>query len=302
MASSQSRYVSNLIVYLGASDQREESDLVGADAVLVAVRGLESRGHVVVTDNFFTSVRLQLELLKRGFFATGTVKKGSKAFLASLAGFPNRHRPQRGTLVVKMHRSRRIMAICWIDSKPVWLLSTATDPIDPACVAPRWVRRDRVDFPTSPILLQYQSNMRGIDVVDQCRMYYTAALQSHKWWHWCLTLILDSSLQNGFILYREDVMEVGLPVYSRQLWHYNLAQVLVAPFVRVNIPRGPRRNNLARQGFHHSERNPDARRKCIVCRHRTRQFCGACGGRFMCAGACYIRVHTQSEFAALAMN
>jgi hypothetical protein len=302
LASSQSWYVSNLIVYLGAGDQREESDLVGANAILVAIRGLEGRGHVVITDNFFTSVKLQLELLKRGFFSTGTVKRISKGFPPSLAGFPTQHRPQRGTLVVKMHRSWRIVAICWIDSKPIWLLSTATDPIDPTSVASRWVRRDRVDFPTSPILLEYQHNMHGVDVVDQYRMYYTAALQSHKWWHRCLTLILDSSLQNGFILYHADVVEVGLPMYSRQLWPYNVARALVAPFVRVNVPRGLRRNNLARQGFHHSERCPDARRKCIVCRHRTRQFCGACGGRFMCDKFCFVRVHTQPAFAALAVN
>jgi hypothetical protein len=119
LASSKSRYVSNLIVYLGAGDQREESELVGADAVLVAVRGLEGRGHVVITDNFFTSVKLQVELLRRGFFATGTVKKVSKGFPPSLAGFPNQHRPPRGTLVVKMHCSRCIVAIAWIDSKPV---------------------------------------------------------------------------------------------------------------------------------------------------------------------------------------
>jgi hypothetical protein len=127
-------------------------------------------------------------------------------------------------------------------------------------------------------------------------------LQSHKWWHQCLTLVLDSSLQNGYILYREDVSQVGLPLYTRQLWHYNLARGLVAPFTRVNIPCGPRHNNLGRQGFHHSQRNADARWKCIVCQHRTRQFCGACGGRFMCAGTCYIRVHTQPGYAALAIN
>jgi hypothetical protein len=232
--------------YLGAGDQQEESELVGADAVLVAVRGLEGRGHVVITDNFFTSVKLHMELLERRFFATGTVKKVSKGFPPSLARFPNQHRPPRGTLVVKMHRSHRIVAIVWIDSRPVWLLSTATNPIDPMCVAPRWVRRDRVDFPTSPILLEYQAHMRGIDVVDECRMYYTAALQSHKWWHRCLILVLDSSLQNGYILYWEDVSQVGLPLYTRQLWHYNLARGLVAPFTRVNIPRRPRRNNLGR--------------------------------------------------------
>jgi hypothetical protein len=181
LASSQSRYVSNLIVYLGAGDVREEDELVGADAVLMVVRGLEGRGHVIVIDNFLTSVKLFMTLYERGFYATGTVKKGSKGFPSSLAGFPKQYCPPRGTLIVKMHRSRKICAVVWIDSKPVWLLSTALDPNDPTCVAPRWVKRDRVEFPTSPILLQYQSNMRGIDVVDQYRQYYTAIFQSHKW-------------------------------------------------------------------------------------------------------------------------
>ena len=70
LVSSRSRYISNLIVYLGAGDSREEAKLVGSDAILVAVRGLENRGHVVITDNFFTDLSLFTILLKRGFYAT----------------------------------------------------------------------------------------------------------------------------------------------------------------------------------------------------------------------------------------
>jgi hypothetical protein len=301
LASSQSRYVSNVIVYLGASDVREEDELVGADAVLVAIRGMEGRGHVVIMDNFFTSVKLFMTLLERGFYATGTVKRISKGFPPSLAGFPAAHQPARGTLVVKMHRSRKIVAIVWIDSRPVWLLSTALDPVDPASVAPRWVRRERLDFPTSPILLQYQQNMRGIDVVDQCRGYYTAALQSHKWCHRILTFILDSSLFNSYILYTADGESLGLPRHTRQLWHFNLARSLVAPFVSPNIPRG-RFRTLARRGFHHRERHGTLRRRCIVCKSRTRQFCSGCGGRFMCPAPCYLKVHTQPEYAILGLG
>lgn len=75
LASSRSRYVSNLIVYLGAAEVRELDELVGANAVLTAVRGLEGLGHVIVTDNYFTSVKLSMELLAQGFYTTGTVKK-----------------------------------------------------------------------------------------------------------------------------------------------------------------------------------------------------------------------------------
>jgi hypothetical protein len=84
--SSQSRYISNVIVYLGVGEDRVENKLLGANAVLVAVRGLENRGHVIITDNFFTNIRLHTELLRRGFYGTGTVKKVSKGFPESLAG------------------------------------------------------------------------------------------------------------------------------------------------------------------------------------------------------------------------
>jgi hypothetical protein len=65
--SSKSRYISNLIVYLGAGDARDEAELVGIDDVLVALRGLEHQGHVVITDNFFSGVSLFTTLLSRGF-------------------------------------------------------------------------------------------------------------------------------------------------------------------------------------------------------------------------------------------
>jgi hypothetical protein len=164
----------------------------------------------------------------------------------------------------------------------------------------RWVRRESLDFPTSPILLKYQANMRGVDVVDQYRHYYTIALQLHKWWHRVLTLVLDSLLLNSFITYRADAEDVGMPVYSRQLWHYTLAKRLVAPFVRPDVARGPARN-LEHRGFHSSECHVRARRRCLVCGVRTRQFCPSCGGRFMCLGSCYTHVHTQPQYALLAV-
>lgn len=240
-----------------------------------------------------------MSLLERGFFATGTVKKGSRGFPTSLAGFPKTQLPPRGTVVVKMHRSRKIAAVCWVDSKPVFLLSTATNPCDPNCVAARWVpgRRDRVDFPTSPILLEYQDFMRGIDVVDQQRGEYTVQLPTHKWWHRLLLWTLDSSTLNSYLLYRADYENAGFPVWTRVLWHYTLAMHLVGPYFPGGHVRG-RHRRLAPPGFHRIEGHPSARRACVVCRKVTRRFCGGCAGQFMCDGACYVRVHTQPGYLA----
>lgn len=124
------RYVSDVIVYLGADDTQLEGDSVGEDAVLTAISDLEGRGHVIITDNFFTSPRLFMELLKHGFWATGgSCRKSRKGFPPSLASFPKTQLPERGHLVLKMHHSCRITAICWMDAKPVFFLSTACNPI-----------------------------------------------------------------------------------------------------------------------------------------------------------------------------
>ena len=74
------RYVLNIIVYLGADDTRSEGDCVGEDAVFTTVAGLEGRGHMIVTDNFFTSPRLFMELQRCGFWATGMCRKRRRDF------------------------------------------------------------------------------------------------------------------------------------------------------------------------------------------------------------------------------
>ena len=74
--SSQSHYVSNIIVYLDAINVQEEDELVEVDFVLMAVQGMEGCGHVIIMDNLFTSVKLFMTILEMDFFVIGAVKKG----------------------------------------------------------------------------------------------------------------------------------------------------------------------------------------------------------------------------------
>lgn len=92
LACSKSRYLWNAEVYLGsqkdkqvglaptmtfAEGEKPEKKAVdlggeGCKVVLNLVKDLKHRGHVVVTDNYFTSPALHDKLLKEGFWATGT--------------------------------------------------------------------------------------------------------------------------------------------------------------------------------------------------------------------------------------
>jgi hypothetical protein len=110
--------------------------------------------------------------------------------------------------------------------------------------------------------------MRGVDVVDQMREYYTIQLQSHKWWHKVFLFILDSTLDNSFVLYSEDQREMGLPVLAIAFRRMNLAKALVLPFVRADIVRGGVRN-FSRRSLHRVEGHLHNRVYCIMCGTRT---------------------------------
>lgn len=104
-ADAQSRYIYNLDVYTGKKGDSAEKDL-DTRVVLQMVQGLENRGHVIVTDRFFTSPRLFDELLGRGFWATGTVLHYRVGMPSALHPFAKTVHLPRGRLLVKMHRSR----------------------------------------------------------------------------------------------------------------------------------------------------------------------------------------------------
>lgn len=125
------RYIWNIIVYLGVGNKKWESDSVSEDAVLTTIWGLEGRDHVIVTDNYFTSLALFMELMAHGFWAIGMVWKTQHGFPASLAGFQTASKPNRGGLVVRMHQDRAMCTIMWMDAKPVFLLSTTCNLLDP---------------------------------------------------------------------------------------------------------------------------------------------------------------------------
>jgi hypothetical protein len=72
-ASSKSRYVSIVQVYMGKGTQMCKEGM-GYEVITSLIRSLEHRWHTVVCDNLFTLPRLFHDLLADGFWATGTMK------------------------------------------------------------------------------------------------------------------------------------------------------------------------------------------------------------------------------------
>lgn len=229
---SQSRFIWNFIPYLGKPTGELEAGLAER-VVHQLTAGLQHRGHSVCVDNYFTAPSLFNGLLRRGIFATGTAKPGRIGFPSQLASFKKGDHP-RSTIFWATHSSGTMAASIWYDSKPVAFLSTSADPTGPA-VAKRWLKGVREDVPTTPAQVEYQVNMRGVDLVDQMRTHYTTQFHSHKWWHKYLMFVVDSVLHNAWICYRHDRRARGERRVRRSNFMYDVAFGLIMP--KLSMPR-----------------------------------------------------------------
>ena len=295
LANSISKYVQKIQIYCGASDTQEKSGTVGTRTVLSLLEGYEGKGHIVTCDNFFTSPSLFWELMKNNILATGTVRTNRKGWpdaltMAAAGG-------ERGQLWYRMHASNRMCAVTWYDNKPVSLLSTACSPIDcsKSLFVDRWHVTSTIQIPSSPVLVHYQKHMRGVDVQDQLRSYYSVQRRDHKWWHKILWHVVDQTFLNSFTLYVTAMKERGLKPLSHLAFNLSVAYALTKMRMvkRTCMPKAKVRNP---SGLHYSAQwsghGNRKRRACVVCTKVQQFYCPTCQ-EAMCLGKCYVKHHSN---------
>lgn len=146
----------------------------GYQVVMHLAKNLYGKGHMVFMDNFFTSVKLLMDLAAQRTFATGTVRSDRIGLPKVLSDKQAWSKKPQGSIGWRMHVNGKISCVTWVDRKPVLLLSTHASPIsiDPSNqdrVPRRNQRGQKIDVPTSPVHLAYTKWMRGVDVSDQLR-------------------------------------------------------------------------------------------------------------------------------------
>jgi hypothetical protein len=184
LADAVSKYVYNFAIYCGKSVEavlqpsRRGEPRLAHNVVVDMVDGLDGRGHVVVMDNYFSSVGLYMELASRGIYAIGTMR-------SNRVGLPEEFKDTKsfgrtatqGDLLWRMHESHGISSILWKDKRPVLLLSTNAQPIGFPCrpvdVVPRRNGAIREDIHSLPMHKEYTTYMCGVDVADQLRASYS---------------------------------------------------------------------------------------------------------------------------------
>jgi hypothetical protein len=119
-----------------------------------------------------------------------------------------------------MHATNALVAIIWFDNKPISLLSIAYSTIDAnnSIFICYWHNGGIKHIPCSPILIHYKEYMKGIDVHEKMKGYYSTQTKDHKWWHRVFFHLLDTSLLNAYIMYKYAIKKAS----KRPILHYKL--------------------------------------------------------------------------------
>lgn len=323
----QTGYLSNFFMYRG----RDEKRPVDVPATQYPVERLtecedyHGKGHIVCTDNWYTSVGLVEKLAgePRRMDFVGTVRTG-RGGLCEETIFKQCARRQRGSIKCSsraLHGDKRLYQTAWQDGQPVHILSTF--PTKKSSVRRNTKTANgefqpiEIDQPT--VVAAYNKGMGGTDKLDQFTSYYDDRHRSACWQMRIYLHFLRVAAVNANILYNH-----GKPPKDRLTLLEFIRQMVVEWCVvsaGVGVVNGPpagtkgkscrrkkdweKRRELRLMGSHHpttipARTNKDPRGKCKMCDAKCRFKCKQCGV-FLCIKEkdehnCWIQFHTLDTF------
>ena len=202
MAEEATGYIYKFDIYTGKKDVTAGDYGLSTQVVLDFMKGLEQKGHILYTDNYYTSPNLFELLWPKKIYCCGTVRPNRKHFPKGLKnGLPKKKDVRRG--YYKYLCKNFLMACVWFDRRYVHFLSTAHVPRLPDGTVPTTSRRDgrhRVQVECPPLLEPYITNMRGVDRGDQITALYNVGRRSRKSWRRIAFWLLEAAILNAYIV------------------------------------------------------------------------------------------------------
>ena len=148
------------------------------------------------SDRYYTSIPLVQALLTRNTAFTGTAMKNR-------VDFPDQIRSKSFKLKddeIRAYRTDRLLALGWRTAqkkKPVIMLSSE----EPANVETIRNRRDQ-EVRKPQVVHHYNQSMNGVDIADQCNVYYSFIRRSKKWWRKVFFWLFEVTVVNSYTLYK----------------------------------------------------------------------------------------------------
>lgn len=189
--------------------------------MLKLAEGLEGMGHHIYMDNLYSSPTLYKILREKGIGACGTVREDRK-------GMPKKQfkaKMKKGE-VKKAMLEGNVQAIKWMDKRPVRILTSIHD----TSMVPKRRRSRLAPGGTEEVMKpkaveEYNQHMGGVDKSDQLLSYYGFSHRTVKWWRRAFFHLLDLSVVNAYILYRQS--QPGKPQLTHERFRVELAKEML---------------------------------------------------------------------------
>ena len=300
-ADSKNGYLCDFDIYTGKQEQGIQYGL-GYSVVTRLCKSIKGHWYAVFFDNFFTSYKL-IEDLYSGYkiLSCGTLRSGRVGFPQMLFDKTVIKSMNRGE--VKWSMKGPVLALTWIDKRPVHMAGTYTKcPQDNMPTVERKKKDGSIENVTCPeIVINYNSDMGGVDRNDQMKSYYPIPVTGKKWWVRIFFDVIDRSIHNAYILYQES------PSHAQQIFkdfRVRLAKQLIGNFSsRKRMGRPSAGPSLKRHRENHfpellptSEKGQRKEQRCKVCyekgnRKQTIYFCSSCDIG-LCPAPCFKDFHS----------
>jgi hypothetical protein len=166
-------------------------------------------GHAAILDRGFTAPLLLRDLAAMGIKATGTCQKNRKQYPKEMLKMPKT--AERGTVIAAYNEKEKMLAVVWKDREPVFFLSTMHGLTEGETGRRLGAERAQVTCPE--IAFEYNKYKDGVDQFDKACLGQNYSLElelvSHKWWLRGFIGLIESALQNAYILFKTENPEVA---------------------------------------------------------------------------------------------
>jgi hypothetical protein len=235
-------------------------------------------------DNLFTSMPLLHELHTKGYEGTGTLRANRLEKSCTLRSSDSFYKCDRGEYdsVTGKFEDTDIRVTRWKDNAIVTVASTLLGE-NPINTVRRWSKKDnkhiQVNIPH--VIRVYNKNMGGTDRMDQNVNAYRIAVRGKKWWWSLFTWLIDTSVQNAWLLARNTGKDIDQLSFRREIAMAYLLRYQNCPKSSGRKPALKPGEQEARfdQYAHFIEPVPNnGRRRCALecCSSRTRSQCCKC--------------------------
>ncbi len=205
LADSNNAYTVDFNIYIGKDAAEETSEHgLGYDVVMKLMEPYLGQGYHLYLDNFYTSPDLVKDLFLHGTPSTGTVKPSRKGFPDCLKDTKvwTRKRKQGDVCWI---RHSPVLALQWMDSKPVSILTTLYSAnAKVSCKRRSKVRGvyTELTLPQPLAIHKYNQFMNGVDRSDQMLTCHNISRKCYRWWKTLFFHLVDIAVVNGFLLFQ----------------------------------------------------------------------------------------------------